>query len=297
MSQLMFADHVRRHCRQPVAVEGYNIPEWGLSSPPTDTLSSDIIIASHLTRAAPCCMMIDALKPQLIHLDRPIFRVGNLGKPEDYFPLFPHSEPLVRISDDCLLIHIRAGDVVILTHDKYGPLPIRYYEYLIAQTGLRPLFICEPGHTPYIDLLTATFPKAEMIGGGSAINDFQIIRNAKNVALSVSSFSWTATFLSNRAQQIHLPLAGQFDPADDPTPDFLPLNDNRYIFHNVAKEAWSQRYQDPIGPRDGFSVASRTAVTALKAAAILRTAKLSAKIHGGLLKRMAALAYNNRRSD
>ena len=242
-------------------------------------------------------LLDDRHKPALIHLITPIFRVGNYGKPEDYFPFFPESEPLIRIPDDCLLIHVRAGDIATLSNVKYGPLPIRYYEYLIVQTDLRPLFICEPGHTPYIDLLTATFPKAEMIGGGSAIRDFQIIRNAKNVALSVSSFSWMATFLSTRVRQIHLPLAGHFDPVDDPTPDFLPLNDDRYIFHRVPRKAWSQRYENPLGPRDGFSVVSKAAVRALKTAAIVRTAKLSAKIHGGLLKRMAALAYKNRKSD
>ena len=197
---------------------------------------------------------------------------------------------MVRVPDDCLLIHIRAGDVATLTNDKYGPLPIRYYQYLLAQTGLRPLFICEPGRTHYIDLLKATFPKAEMIGGASAIEDFEIIRSAKNVALSVSSFSWMATFLSSRVQQIHLPLAGHFDPADDLTPDFLPLNDTRYIFHHVSREAWSKRYEDPVGPRDGYSIASRASVRALKTVAFLRTAKSSAKIHGGLLKRMAAHA-------
>jgi hypothetical protein len=288
MSQLMFADNLRRGCRQTVAVEGYDIPEWGLSKPASDTQTSPIEIGSHLTRLAPCRMMIDAFKPQLIRLERPIFRVGNYGKPREYQSLFPVSESVVKIPDDCLLIHIRAGDVATLTHDKYGPLPIRYYEYLIGQTGLRPLFINEPGRTHYLDLLKSSFPKAETIGGASAIEDFEIIRSAKNVALSVSSFSWMATFLSSRVQQIHLPLAGHFDPADDPTPDFLPLNDNRYIFHRVSREAWSKRYDDPVGPRDGFSIARRAAVGALKAVAILRTAKQSAKIHGGLLRRMAA---------
>jgi hypothetical protein len=293
----MFADTIKRRCRHPVAVEGYNIPEWGLSKPPSDLPSSGISIGSHLTRAAPCSLMVNAFRPTLIDLFSPIFRVGNYDRPEKYFSFFPVTEPAVNIPDDHLLIHVRAGDVSTLTHEKYGPLPIRYYEYLIAQTGLRPLFICEPGHTPYIDLLTATFPKAEMIGGGSAIRDFQIIRNAKNVALSVSSFSWMATFLSTRVRQIHLPLAGHFDPVDDPTPDFLPLNDDRYIFHRVPRKAWSQRYENPMGPRDGFSVASKAAVRAMKTAAIVQTAKLSSKIHGGLLKRMAALAYKNRKSD
>ena len=63
------------------------------------------------------------------------------------------------------------------------------------------LFICEPGRTHYLDLLKATFPKAEMIGGASAIEDFEIIRGAKNVALSISSFSWMATFLSSKSSK------------------------------------------------------------------------------------------------
>jgi hypothetical protein len=285
----MFADSIKRRCRQPVSVEGYNIPEWGLCKPLTDIPSSNIIIGSHLTRTIPCCLMIDTFKPQLINLDRPIFRVDNYGKPQDFLPLFPYSEPSAAIPDDCLLIHIRAGDVAALTNDKYGPLPIRYYEYLIVKTALRPLFISEQGRNDYFDLLKATFPNAEMIGGTSAIADFQIIRNAKNVALSVSSFSWMATFLSTRVQQIHLPIAGHFDPMNDPFPDFLPINDSRYVFHNICRKAWSERYENPTGPRDGYSIASQVSIRALKNFAFLRTAKQSAKLHGGLLKRMAGL--------
>ena len=52
MGQLMFADDVKRRCRQPVAIEGYNIPEWGLSEPVSDTPPSKIIIGSYLTRAS-----------------------------------------------------------------------------------------------------------------------------------------------------------------------------------------------------------------------------------------------------
>jgi hypothetical protein len=290
MSQLMFADTISRRCRQPVAVEGYSIPEWGLLKPPSSLPSSDIEIGSSLTRAALCCSMIDAFKPELVHVVFPIFRVGNLGNPSDYFSRFPFSEPVAKIPDDYLLIHIRAGDVAMPIHEKYGPLPIRYYEYLISQTGLRPLFISEPGRNRCIDLIRASFPKAEMIGGSSAIADFQTIRTARNVALAVSSFSWMATFLSTTAERIHLPLAGHFDPIDDPHPDFLPLDDRRYVFHHVSREAWSKRYEDPVGPRDGFSIARRPLVRALKASAIVRTAKRSAKIHGGLLKRMATRA-------
>jgi hypothetical protein len=63
MGQLMFAESVKRGCRHPVAVEGYNIPEWGLSEPLTDAPSSDIRIGSYLTRSALCSAMIDAFKP------------------------------------------------------------------------------------------------------------------------------------------------------------------------------------------------------------------------------------------
>jgi hypothetical protein len=293
MSQLMFADTVSRRCRQPVAIEGYCIPDWGLLKPPSGLPSSNIEIGSHLTRAALCSSMIDAFKPELVHVVFPIFRVGNLGNPKDYFSRFPFSEPVVKIPDDYLLIHIRAGDVAMPTHEKYGPLPIRYYEYLISKTGLRPLFISEPGSHRYIELIRTHFPKAEMIGGSSAINDFQTIRAAKNVALAVSSFCWMAAFLSITAERIHLPLAGHFDPVEDPYPDFLPLADRRYVFHHVSREAWSKRYEDPVGPRDGFSVAGGTIVRALKTSAIVRTARQSAKIHGGLLRRMATLASGN----
>lgn len=297
MGQLMFAESVKRGCRQPVVIEGYNIPEWDLSEPLTDAPSSEITIESYLTRSALCNAMIDAFKPKLVNLTTPIFRVGNYGKPENYFSLFRNYEPSVQVSDDYLLVHIRSGDVATRTHWQYGPLPIRYYEYLFAQTGLRPLFIGEMARNSYTDLLKATFPKAELTGGASAIDDFQIIRGTKNVALSVSSFSWMATFLSIKAQRIHLPLVGHFDIATDPYSDFLPVDDSRYVFHEVSREGWVKRYEDPVGPRDGFSIARRASIRALKTVAVLRTAKQSLIIHGRLLRRMAGFAGKTRKTD
>jgi hypothetical protein len=286
MCQLMFAHDLKRLCSYDVDIEGYHIPEWGLSAPTSNISSQGIVLGSQLTRAALCGAMIDWLKPTIVNLDFVIFRYGNFCRPETYFHLFPEVEPSIKISDDCLLIHVRLGDVATQTNPMYGPLPIRYYEYLLAQTGLRPVFIGELDSSHYLDALKAAFPRAEMLTGQSPIVDFQIFRGAKNVALSVSSFAWMASFLSTKAQNIHLPLAGMFNPKDTPDLDLLPINDSRYVFHNVSKVAWAHRYNDPTGPLKGFSIARRTSIEQSQSIAFLQTFHRSARVHFGILRRM-----------
>src|ERR1700730_13379307 len=201
MCQLMFAEDLKRRCHHPGDIEGYDIPELNLSSSVSDVPTQGIVVGSQLTRIALCCAMIDRFKPSLVDLDYVIFRYGNFGKPKDYFHLFPETAPATEIPDDYLLIHVRLGDVSRPTHPLYGPLPIRYYEYLTTRTGLKPIFVGEFDSSNYTKALKSVFPTAVMLTSPSAISDFQIIRGAKHVALSVSSFSWMASFLSTKAEQ------------------------------------------------------------------------------------------------
>jgi hypothetical protein len=178
--------------------------------------------------------------------------------------LFPeHYGSPVQIPENRLLIHVRLGDVATLTHGYYGPLPISYYRYLCDQTGMNPIFIGELQSSPYVEALQSAFPSADFISGGSRLDDFQTIRHASNIAVAVSSFSAVAAYLS-KARQIHLPIAGLFDPVRSWENDALPLKDPRYIFHRVSNDAWENRYEDHFGKNGVYLPAETEQLEALR---------------------------------
>ena len=59
------------------------------------------------------------------------------------------------------------------------------------------------------------------------------LRNAAHVVLSVSSYAWLATWLSEKAKTIHLPVAGLFSPLNRET-FLLPIGDPRYEFYKLS---------------------------------------------------------------
>jgi hypothetical protein len=286
MAQLMLCLDIQRHCRQPIDIEGYDIQEWDLKAPRSSAAPSDVIIVDHRTRRWAICRMIDAVKPALVHVNAITFRMGNFCDPALYERYFPTIEGPIMVPDDTLLVHIRAGDVATLTHDRYGPLPVSYYQYLAKFTGMKLAFIGELEETDYIRALKKAFPASDYFEGQSPLEDFQTLRNAANVAIAVSSFSWMATFLSRRAKTIHLPLAGHFDPLAAPESDLLPRADRRVIVHRIPRSTWKMRYLDYVAPAAAYKPARRVDLVALR---LLMNAKMAVptfRIHVGLLRRM-----------
>ena len=239
MAQLMLCLDIRRDCRQPIEIEGFNIPEWGLEAPFSDAAPSEIVILDQRTRRWAICLMIDALKPRLVHVKAMTFRIKNFCAPELYDRYFPTTiATSQKLPEDTLLVHIRAGDVSTLTHSSYGPLPISYYQYLAKFMGLKLAFVGELSESDYVQALREQFLNSVFLEGGSPLDDFQTLRRAENVAIAVSSFSWMATFLSRQAKAIHIPLTGFFDPLTAPHIDLLNLADRRIIVHRIPRDAW-----------------------------------------------------------
>jgi Fe-S cluster biosynthesis and repair protein YggX len=288
MGQLMFATDLKDRCRQPLKIEGYNIPEWNLHSDVSGAPSQGIFIGSNLTRIGLLAKMIDHYKPRVIDYDGLIWRYDNLSDRHSYERLFPEQPAIgIAVPEDHLLIHIRVGDVATHTNKYYGPLPVMYYRYLLEKTKLKPIFIGELSESGYVDTLKKAFPDAQMIGGESAVEDFATLRRARNVAIAVSTFSWLATYLSRSAGRIHVPVAGHFDPLFMPDSDLLPTDDERYVFHRVSRRAWARRYEDQTGSIDDFSAADLNEIERLKLRAKMTTSIKSARVHFGLLRRLA----------
>jgi hypothetical protein len=129
---------------------------------------------------------------------------------------------------DDLVINIRTGDILRgIAH--YPLVPVSFYEHLVSRTGLNPVFIGQLQPSEYVTHLRSQFPTATFIDSRGAKHDFDFLRSATNIVVSVSTFSWLAAWLSD-AKTIILPLTGFYNPAHHRETDLLPVDDIRYRY-------------------------------------------------------------------
>ncbi|MFV0306829.1 MAG: hypothetical protein ACK5OX_03690 [Desertimonas sp.] len=164
--------------------------------------------------------------------------IPDLRAARAMFPAPLETRAIAGFGDDDLVIHIRTGNTLAQTFSDYPPLPIGYYRRLISETELHPVFTgqLELDH-PYLDALRCAFPDATFARSLGLIEDFERLRRSRHLALSVSTFSWMAAWLS-QAETIHLPIAGFFHPHRRADIYLLPIDDPRYRFTLFAPQAW-----------------------------------------------------------
>jgi hypothetical protein len=138
--------------------------------------------------------------------------------------------------DSFLVIHVRGGDIFRGRGGSwYFPLPFSYYEEVIADSGLPPLFVGQ-FDSFYADLLARRFPDALFLESGNYQYIHHILRHSPNLAIALSTFSWTASFLSSVLQKMYFPIAGFFkyfnSSADLPS---LLMNDSRVIYYDFPE--------------------------------------------------------------
>jgi hypothetical protein len=109
-------------------------------------------------------------------------------------------------------------------------LPAEFIREIVAQSGLRPVFVGAADDGAYIGRLRAMFPDAVVLPCQRPLQEFEAIRRASNVLLGVSTLGWLAAWLS-QAERIYLPMSGFLNPAQFPEIDLLPLDDPRYRFY------------------------------------------------------------------
>ncbi len=157
-------------------------------------------------------------------------RMENFLEPDAYRSVFRSGDHQVSsYGDDYLLINIRGAEIIDPIHPAYTLLPITFYRDIIDRTGLRPVFMGQLNRNIYTDRLRAEFPAATFLDSRDPMVDFAIIRAARNIVVSVSTFSWLAAWLSE-ARQIFLPVTGFYNVMQDHRTDLLPLDDPRYRF-------------------------------------------------------------------
>ena len=113
----------------------------------------------------------------------------------------------------------------------FHPLtPVEFYADIVAETGLTPVFVGQGAPGRYIERLRAQFPQARFLATDSAIVEFEMVRQARNVVVGVSTLAWLAAWLSH-AERIIMPVNGLFNPIQDSFIDLLPFGDLRYRFY------------------------------------------------------------------
>ncbi len=135
-----------------------------------------------------------------------------------------------RLAEDCLLCPIRAGEILDAIHPGYTIVPVEFYEEIVEETGLSPVFMGQLSDNSFVRRLKSRFPKAQYLAHHSALDDFQTIRKANNIVLPVSTFAWLAAWLSEAAT-IVLPIFGIYDPRLFSLHDLLPFAEERYRFY------------------------------------------------------------------
>jgi hypothetical protein len=241
MFQYMLATQLQRRLGPRAVLYGPGMAEWGWAATPVPKQpSSPLILGGHLfdlDEIAHCLRsgMCDAII------------IRGWGMRVEYFPRVEECRALFKsevvgqpVSEDEVLISIRAEDVESGAHEPYFPLPFDFYEAVIHAERKRPVFMGQLQPSPYIQALRQRFPAARYLPLASPIEDFQTMRNAGCVVPSISSFAWLATWLSESASTIHLPVAGLFDPRRG-RQNLMPVGDERYRFWSVDFPSMQER--------------------------------------------------------
>jgi hypothetical protein len=214
-----------------------DLPDWGISHPVLPRL--DGMADQRVVRVGPLDMRVDiaSLSARLrsgdiarVEIDSYAQDLHNFLPAQAYGEIFPPVADVEGFGADQLVINIRGGEILQASHPDYTLIPLEFYQALITETGLRPVFMGQIGANPYIERLRRAFPEAPFLPSRGPIRDFEIIRHSRNVVVSVSTFSWLAAWLSD-ADRVFLPMTGFYNPAQFPEIDLLPLHDPRYRFY------------------------------------------------------------------
>ncbi len=215
-------------------LSGIELPEWGLHQPDSRD-GSERSFTVH--RDTPMRMPLEAIfeavakgASDCIDIRNYVQHMDNLLPPSMYRHVYVDAQPKTSaVGADELLINVRGQEILSGVAPDYVLIPVGYLRQIVAETGLRPVLMGQLTPSPYLDELLVGLPGARLISSQGVMEDFSIIRNAKHIVISISTFSWLAAWLSN-AERIFFPVAGVFSPFQRPDINLLPLRDPRYRF-------------------------------------------------------------------
>jgi hypothetical protein len=216
-------------------LSGVRIPEWEINLPDIRQENPRVLrITSHVTTKLNLREIAQqVLSGSINRVELNIYssHIDNLLPREEYAGYFRKSGSVEGFEADTLLINIRGNEVLRAVHKHYTVLPIEFYIDLVAETRLTPVFMGQlDGGSKYVDRLRRAFPHARFLSSRGAVNDFDTIRNSKNIVTSISTFSWLAAWLSD-ADRIFMPLSGFCNPLQYPAVNLAPKDDARFSYY------------------------------------------------------------------
>lgn len=219
-----------------VSIENIYLPEWGIDTRcETGSMSRSCSLGWN-RYWIDVDGFADCLKRRVINtlfLDAFCFNI-------DHFPKRETAREILRdlaIGDEVIkgfgleeiVFNIRGCEVLEKAQKDYIVLPKEYYQLVINDCGLKPVFFGQIGNNAYSQYLKDAFPNARFVEGKGAVHDFEVIRQSANIGVAVSTFSWLAAWLSH-AQRIYLPIAGMYNPNQMKLQNFLPIGESCYQF-------------------------------------------------------------------
>jgi len=235
MFELMLAHSLAR--RLPgLLITGDPLPDWGIQYRRRPLPQRYVKIAGHRIDVGRLRYLLDAGLIDGIETSALGCRMELLEPVERVRAIF-HAPDLAGYGADTLVINVRAAEILGPRHKDYRPLPISFFARLIAETGLRPVFLGQIGDDTYSHAIRARFPQAECVPSRGPMQDFAVLRASAHLCIGISTFSWLAAWLSH-AQTIHLPIAGMLHPRQRAEVDLLPVADPRYRFHLFPHGDW-----------------------------------------------------------
>ncbi len=120
------------------------------------------------------------------------------------------------------IIHLRLGDIWdenILKRSDYFPLPLSFYREVEGRS-MRPFaFLAEninESTLKYINPLLKMFKNSILLPSKCVHRDFWIMKNANECTIAISTFSWSARWLTDSDNITCIPIAGFLDQKNRP---------------------------------------------------------------------------------
>jgi hypothetical protein len=253
MLQLMLAESLKANV-PGLEIGGVSLPDWGQYRRLQQPLQPNrlrligqyvdmLLLQRLLTQGVLKELEVAALGFRMAHyLPRQVFQ--QMFQPKGFVARDEFS--------DALLINVRGAEILKDTHEDYGPIAVSFYKQLSQATALRPVFMGQIGSDAYSMELRAAFPGALFLASRGPMGDFELMRSARHLAISVSTFSWLAAWLSE-AESIHVPVSGILNPLQRPDIDLLPVEDPRYRFYRFPVRRWKgtqEQFKELTQPSD-----------------------------------------------
>lgn len=156
------------------------------------------------------------------------------------------------LKEDFTLIHVRGGDIWKKRsifrngtdlHPDYFAIPFSYYDEVCEKSEFPILFLM-PTDSPvwYRNVFSKRYPGERIMYQKSISNDFALLYSARELALSVSSFSYMASALG-KTRRLHMPILGLLNPEVRPDIDLPPLAPTN-IEYRFEDHSWSGTNRD-----------------------------------------------------